>query len=121
MTSPSSKKERTASEIRESIFHFQQRRLNEDHHFDAVQPPPPPPVPAAAPLPLIIETALVGHEAEILMALEQQTSPSRLNSPDKKKPKAVKSTPTEPKRSLLSGLMFFSAPRPVRPNLQAFF
>lgn len=94
------------SEIRESIFQFQQSRLNEDNDRRAADCD-------AVPMVEVVE--------EVVQVVVQDIPASKFSTPDKKKAKAVKASTGEGKKSLISTLSFFTTPRPVRPALHGFF
>eukprot|EP00981_Chlorochromonas_danica_P006801 scaffold1490_cov162-Ochromonas_danica.AAC.47 len=109
MNSPTPTKERTLSEIRQSIFHFQQSRMDEDSTTTANTTQ-------------VTDLAVVQVEEEVKMHIELQIEEEKSSPKKTPNKKAHKASPkVEPKRGLTSGLMFFTTPRPLRPALHAFF
>jgi hypothetical protein len=112
MTSPTRPKERTASEIRESIFHFQQSRLEEDG--ERRNDPIPSNNTCTTTTPTI---QLPRSDIKKKVSMNDLKTPSKKYNPNSNTPTPNKDSGT--KRSLTA--LFFSTPKPARPALHAFF
>jgi hypothetical protein len=112
MNSPLKIKERTSTEIRQSIFNFQQTRLEEDNQK--------------------INAELAQAQLQRLDSFRSIADVTNTPSPqrrsddasDKKRVKTSYNTPDkEAKKGFVVGLglFYFTTPRPLRPSLRAFF